>query len=190
MDAIFANVIGIVGWKNSGKTTLVEKLVRELVGRGLRVSTIKHAHHDFDIDHPGKDSYRHRAAGAQEVIAASAHRWALVHESRGAPEPSLAELLAKLAPCDLVVVEGFKHGPHAKIEVRRTGACGPFLAAEDDSVIAVATDDPALAHGHPSLPLDDAAVIADFVCGAKHVASVPVNAGRNTLGLRSCRWNS
>lgn len=171
----FANVIGIVGWKNSGKTTLVEKLVAELTARGLRVSTIKHAHHDFDIDHPGKDSYRHRAAGAQEVIVASASRWALLHESRGAPEPELAELLAKLAPCDLVVVEGFKRGPHAKIEVRRTNA-NPLLAAEDASVIAVATNDPALAQGHPSLPLDDAAAIADFVCRAKHVASVPVNA--------------
>lgn len=166
MDAIFANVIGIVGWKNSGKTTLVEKLVRELTARGLRASTIKHAHHDFDIDHPGKDSYRHRIAGAQEVVVASAHRWALLHEHRGAPEPSLADLLAHLEPCDLVLVEGFKYGPHRKIEVRRSEASGPLLAESDPAVIAVATDDPALAGGHPALPLNDAGAIADFVVAA------------------------
>ncbi len=171
MDAIFNKVIGIVGWKNSGKTTLVEKLVRELTARGLKVSTIKHAHHDFDIDHPGKDSFRHRIAGAHEVVVASAHRWALLHEHRGAPEPSLADLLAHLEPCDLALVEGFKYGPHRKIEVRRCDARGTLLADEDAAIIAVAADDPSLAGRHRFLPLDDGGVIADFICfavGAGH----------------------
>lgn len=166
MDAILAKVVGIVGWKNSGKTTLVEKLVRELTARGLRVSTIKHAHHDFDIDHPGKDSWRHRVAGAHEVVVASAHRWALLHEHRGAPEPSLAELLGKLEDCDLVLVEGFKYGPHRKIEVRRTGACGSLLADDDEAIVAVATDQPELAGRHRNLPLNEAGAIADFICAS------------------------
>jgi len=161
----FENVVGIVGWKNSGKTTLVEKLVRELTGRGLKVSTVKHAHHDFDIDHQGKDSYRHRAAGAQEVLVASGQRWALLHELRGAPEPTLSDLLAHLQPCDLVLVEGFKQGLHRKIEVRRTGAKEHRLADQDPTILAVATDDPELAGPHCYLPLNDAATIADFICG-------------------------
>ncbi len=160
----FDRVVGIVGWKNSGKTTLVEKLVRELVGRGLRVSTIKHAHHAFDMDHPGKDSYRHRVAGAHEVLVASAGRWALLHELRSEPEPSLAELLANLSPCDLVLVEGFKHGPHRKIEVRYSRGDGKMLADEDDTICAVATDDPRLAGRHHYLSLNDAAAIADYIC--------------------------
>lgn len=156
-------IIGIVGWRNSGKTTLVEKLVRELVARGLLVSTVKHAHHDFDIDHPGKDSYRHRAAGAHEVVVASAHRWALLHEHRGMPEPSLGDLLARLAPCDIVLVEGFKYGTHRKIEVRRAALCGPLLADQDKTVCAIATDDPTLAGRHRCLPLVDVGAIADFI---------------------------
>lgn len=163
MNAIFDKVIGIVGWKNSGKTTLVEKLVRELTARGLRVSTIKHAHHDFDIDHPGKDSFRHRAAGAREVIVASAQRWALLHEHRGAPEPGLPELLAQLGQCDIVLVEGFKLGPQRKIEVRRAENVDRCLADADPTIIAVASDDPTLAGTHPFLPLNDARVIADFI---------------------------
>ena len=161
-DMPFDNVVGIAGWKNSGKTTLVERLVRELTGRGLSVSTIKHAHHDFDIDHPGKDSYRHRMAGAGEVLVASAQRWALVHELRDEREPSLEELLAQLKPCDVVLVEGFKYGPHRKIEVRRD-AKAVLLAQDDASVVAVASDDPALAAGHVCLPLNNAAAIADFI---------------------------
>lgn len=160
---MFENVIGIVGWKNSGKTTLVEKLVCELTARGLRVSTIKHAHHGFDIDRPGKDSYRHRAAGASEVLVASAQRWALLHENQGAAEPSLAALLKHLQPCDLVLVEGFKHGPQRKIEVRRD-AGAPRLADSDPTICAVATDDPGLAGSHLCLALDQPAVIADFIC--------------------------
>lgn len=162
MDAIYDKVIGIVGWKNSGKTTLVEKLVQELTRRGLRVSTVKHAHHDFDIDHPGKDSYRHRMAGAQEVVVASAHRWALLHELRGAPEPSLADLLRKLEPCDLVLVEGFKYGPHRKIQVRRTEAPGTLLPPEE-AIIAVAADNPTLAGTYRFLPIEDTHPMADFI---------------------------
>lgn len=156
-------IFGIVGWKNSGKTTLVEALVREMTGRGLLVSTVKHAHHAFDIDVPGKDSYRHREAGAHEVIVASGQRWALMHELREAPEPPLGELLAKLAPCDLVLVEGFKQGTHPKIEVARFKREEGLIADQDGAVMAVATDDETLAGRHLALPLNDAAAIAEFI---------------------------
>ena len=156
-------ILGIVGWKNSGKTTLVEALVREMTARGLRISTVKHAHHAFDIDVPGKDSHRHREAGAHEVIVASGERWALMHELRGAPEPPLEDLIAKLAPCDLVLVEGFKRGTHPKIEVARFTRDEGLIADQDGAVIAVATDNPALAGHHLALPLNDAAAIADFI---------------------------
>ncbi len=165
-----SRVIGIVGWKNSGKTTLVEALLRELTGRGLRVSTIKHAHHHFDVDVSGKDSWRHREAGAQEVLVASSQRWVLMHEERG--DPDLRDLLAHLGPCDLVLVEGFKHGPHRKIEVRRAASGGVLLADQDEAILAVATDDAALAGRHRCLPLADVAAIADFIWnGAKSSAS-------------------
>ncbi len=156
-------ILGIVGWKNSGKTTLVEALVREMTARGLRISTVKHAHHAFDIDVPGKDSHRHREAGAHEVIAASGERWALMHELRGAPEPPLEELIAKLAPCDLVLVEGFKRGTHPKIEVARFTREEGLVADQDDAVIAVATDNSALAGRHLALPLNDAPAIVEFI---------------------------
>lgn len=156
-------IFGIVGWKNSGKTTLVEALVREMTGRGLLVSTVKHAHHVFDIDVPGKDSYRHREAGAHEVIVASGQRWALMHELREAPEPPLDALLAKLAPCDLVLVEGFKQGAHPKIEVARFRREEGLIADQDSAVMAVATDDEALAGRHLALPLNDAAAIVEFI---------------------------
>jgi molybdopterin-guanine dinucleotide biosynthesis adapter protein len=156
-------ILGIVGWKNSGKTTLVEALVREMTGRGLQISTVKHAHHAFDIDVPGKDSHRHREAGAQEVIVTSGQRWALMHELRGSPESSLDDLLSKLAPCDLVLVEGFKHGGHPKIEVARFVRDEGLIADRDDAVIAVATDNAAFAGRHPALPLNDAVAIIDFI---------------------------
>ena len=111
-------IIGVAGFKNAGKTTLVERLVRHLTERGYRVSTVKHAHHSFDIDHEGRDSFRHRAAGASEVAVVSASRWAIIHESRDEAEPPLADILAKLAPCDLVIIEGYKRDDHDKIEVR------------------------------------------------------------------------
>lgn len=161
-------IYGVTGWKNTGKTTLMERLVAEITGRGLTVSTVKHAHHATEIDHPGRDSYRHRAAGARQVLLSSPHRWALMEELRGAPEPGLEELLARLSPVDLVLIEGYKREGHPKIEAHRLQTGRPLLARENDSIRAVATDaspdDPALAGaGVPLLPLDDTAAIADFI---------------------------
>lgn len=156
-------VIGLAGWSGSGKTTLVRKLIPELVGRGYRVSTIKHAHHNFDVDTPGKDSYEHRHAGASEVLVTSAKRWALMHELRGEAEPSLAEALTRLSPVDLVIIEGFKHERHDKIEIFRRGVGKPLLAPDDPCVIAVASDGPVPEAGRPMLDLDDVAGIADFI---------------------------
>jgi molybdopterin-guanine dinucleotide biosynthesis protein MobB len=159
-------VFGIVGRKNSGKTHLVTRLVALAAQRGLRVSTIKHAHHAFDVDPPGKDSYRHREAGAHQVLIASAQRWALLHELRGAPEPSLPALLAQLAPCDLVLVEGFKREVGHRLEVYRS-CCGQSpLAFEDAGIVAVATDDAATFASRQHvrcLSLDDTPAILDFV---------------------------
>ena len=155
-------IFGIAGWKNSGKTGLVERLVAEFVHRGLRVSTVKHAHHAFDVDQKGRDSYRHRQAGASEVLVASRDRIALMSELRGAEEPGLDVLLSRLAPVDLVLVEGFKSGPHAKIETFRKEAGHALLAPEDSSIRAVASDCP-LTVSVPVLDLDDTAAIADFI---------------------------
>jgi molybdopterin-guanine dinucleotide biosynthesis protein B len=157
---------GIVGRKNSGKTHLVTRLVRLASARGLRVSTIKHAHHAFDVDRPGKDSYLHREAGAHEVLVASAARWALLHEHRGAPEPQLGELLARLQPCDLVLVEGFKREVERRLEVYRASCGQTPLAFEDDGILAVATDDAGTFAGRSHLrclPLDDEAAVLDYV---------------------------
>ena len=156
-------IFGIVGWKNSGKTTLVAALVREFGARGVRVSTVKHAHHAFDLDRPGKDSFLHRAAGAQEVMIASHSRWALLHELRGRPEPSLSELLAHMSPVDLVLVEGFKGEAHAMLEVRRNGIDGSLLADADPHIVAIATDAAIAPQGKPVFALDDVAAIADFI---------------------------
>ena len=159
-------VFGIVGRKNSGKTHLVTRLVRLAAQRGLRVSTIKHAHHSFDIDRPGKDSHLHREAGAHEVLVASVERWALMHEHRGAPEPSLQQLLPKLAPCDLVLVEGFKREVNLRLEVYRASCGQAPLAFEDRGILAVATDDAATFATRsdlPCLPLDDEAAVLDYV---------------------------
>ncbi|PKQ09887.1 MAG: molybdopterin-guanine dinucleotide biosynthesis protein B [Alphaproteobacteria bacterium HGW-Alphaproteobacteria-12] len=158
------NVFGIVGWKDSGKTTLVEALVYELSRRGFIVSTVKHAHHAFDIDTPGKDSYRHREAGAHEVLVVSRQRWALMHELRETAEPTLSDLLTQLAPCDLVLVEGYKRDEHPKIEVIRSLGPDGRIADTDPTIRAVATQDAALAGTHKRLALDDVAAIADFVC--------------------------
>ncbi len=156
-------VFGIVGWKNSGKTTLVEALVSNLTARGLRVSTVKHAHHAFDIDHEGKDSFRHRQAGASQVIISSRFRWAMVSENGPHAEPTLDELITHLAPCDIVLVEGFKSGTHPRIEV--ICALGPDgrIADQDTSIIAVAAKSPDLAGPHQCLPLDEPPRIADFI---------------------------
>jgi molybdopterin-guanine dinucleotide biosynthesis adapter protein len=157
-------VFGIVGWKNSGKTTLIERLVREFVVRGLVVSTIKHAHHAFDIDVAGKDSHRHREAGAHEVLVASEARWALMREFRAEQEPRLDDLLVHLSPCDLLLVEGFKFDTHPKVEVLRALGNDGRIADKDKTFCAVATGDPGLAGAHPYLPLNNAAAIADFIC--------------------------
>jgi len=156
-------VLGIAGYSGSGKTTLTVKLIPALSARGISVSTVKHAHHAFDIDRPGKDSYEHRAAGASEVLVSSANRWALMHEGRGAPEPALDDLLAKLSPVDLVLVEGWKHGSHPKLEVHRPANGTPLLAADDPLVLAVASDAALPDLAVPVLPLDDADAVADFV---------------------------
>lgn len=166
-------IFGVVGWKNSGKTTLVERLVAEIAGRGISVSTLKHAHHAFDIDHPGKDSWRHRQAGAREVLVSSGQRWALMHELAGGPraredEPSLHELLAKLSPVDLVLVEGYKRDGHPKIEAHRVETGQSLIAADEPTIRAVASNAGAAAldGAPPEIPrfdLDDVAAIADFI---------------------------
>ncbi|MFY2640033.1 molybdopterin-guanine dinucleotide biosynthesis protein B [Achromobacter insuavis] len=155
-------VFGIAGRSGSGKTTLIEAMLPLLGARGLKVSVIKHSHHDFEMEPPGKDSARFRQAGAQEVMVASPFRYAIVHELRGAPEPSLAEQVARLAPADLVLVEGFKQAAIPRIEVYRPALGKPPLHAEDGSFLAVVTD-AALDTGLPSLPLNDPAAVADFI---------------------------
>lgn len=156
-------VFGLAGWSGSGKTTLMCRLIPVLVGRGLRVSTIKHAHHAFDVDQPGKDSYEHRAAGATEVLIGSAARYALMHELRGAPEPELAELLTRMSEVDLVLVEGFKRSGHPKLEVYRSVVGKPPLWPSDGAVVAVASDAPLPDCARPVLNLDDIEAIADLV---------------------------
>lgn len=157
-------VFGITGWKNSGKTTLTEKLVGELVRRGWVVSTVKHAHHEFDIDKPGADSFRHRQAGATEVAVVSGNRWALMHELRGEEEPVLDAILSRLAPCDIVLVEGYKREAHKKIEARRLDAKDRTpLSAQDPNIVAIAADHAVEGESLPVFDLDDAKSIADFI---------------------------
>ena len=156
-------IFGVVGWKNSGKTGLVERLVSEISARGFSVATLKHAHHSFDVDHQGKDSYRHREAGAGEVLLASRQRWALMHELRGEDEPVLAQLLAHLSPNDLVLIEGYKRDAHLKIEANRAATGQPLIALEDDTIVAVASDHQPDGLTVPKFDLDDTVAIADFV---------------------------
>jgi molybdopterin-guanine dinucleotide biosynthesis protein B len=163
-------VIGFAGWSGAGKTTLIRQVITRLVGQGLRVATIKHAHHAFDIDQPGKDSWEHRRAGAAEVLVVSDTRWALMHELNGAPEPSLPELLAKLAPADIVLVEGFKRSPIPKLEVFRVTNDKPPLHPGDPSIIAIAADIAFPDAGRPVLALDDVAAVTDFICS--HASAV------------------
>ena len=165
-------IFGVAGWSGSGKTTLLKRLIPEIVVRGVTVSTVKHAHHAFDIDLPGKDSYEHRAAGATEVMISSARRWAVVHELRDEAELALPEILSRLSPVDLVLVEGFKREGHDKIEVYRADVGKPPLYAEDPHVVAVASNAPVPGLALPRLDLDDVAGIADFVlehCGIARV---------------------
>ena len=165
--------IGFAGWSGAGKTTLIVKLIPELNRRGLSVSTIKHAHHNFDLDQPGKDSYEHRAAGAEEVLVASANRVALMRELRGAPEPSLGELFRLLKTVDLVLVEGFKRDPLPKIEVFGTANAKPPLYAEDRNIVALISDAAAPAAGLPHASIDDIAAAADLVLAhAKPLAEI------------------
>ena len=154
-------IIGLAGWSGSGKTTLMRRLVAEVVARGLTVSTIKHAHHGFDIDHPGKDSHVHRAAGATEVLISSAKRWALIHENRA--EADLAALIARMRPVDLLLVEGFKREAHDKIEIHRPSLGLPLLQTNDPHIVAVASDEPLPGLAVPRLDLNDVGAVADFV---------------------------
>jgi molybdopterin-guanine dinucleotide biosynthesis protein B len=160
-------VIGLAGWSGSGKTTLLAKLIPLITVRAFTVSTIKHAHHAFDIDQPGKDSWVHRQAGATEVLISSAHRFALMHELRDRSEPSLDELLGRLAPVDFVFVEGFKRDLYPKIEVHRPEVGKPLLCPEDPWIVAVASPEPIAGAPVPWLPLDQPEAIADFILDAK-----------------------
>jgi molybdopterin-guanine dinucleotide biosynthesis protein B len=161
-------VFGLVGYSGSGKTTLLVRLIPEIVRRGVTVSTMKHAHHGFDVDQPGKDSYEHRQAGATEVLVSSARRWALMHENRGGAEPGPEELMRHLSPVDLLLIEGFKRERHEKLEVFRAATGKPLLARDDPAIVAVASDGPVAGLPVPLLDLNDVAAIADFIlarCG-------------------------
>jgi molybdopterin-guanine dinucleotide biosynthesis protein B len=152
-------VIGLAGWSGAGKTTLLSRVIPHFIARGLRVSVIKHAHHSFDVDVPGKDSWVHRQSGAVEVLVSSGARWALMHELRGVPEPHLPDLLGKLSPVDLVVIEGFKREPHRKIEVHRAANAKPLLFPDDPGIAGIATDT-AIETTLPVAHLDDIPAVA------------------------------
>jgi molybdopterin-guanine dinucleotide biosynthesis protein B len=156
-------IIGLAGWSGSGKTTLLTKVIPRLTARGKRVSTLKHAHHNFDVDRPGKDSFEHRSAGATEVLVISGNRWALMHELRGAPEPPLATLLAKLSEVDLVLIEGFKRESFPKLEVHRIANGKPLLHPEDSWIVAVAADTPLPQASVPVIDLNDIDAIVDLL---------------------------
>ena len=161
-------IFGLAGWSGSGKTTLVTRLLPEIVARGFKVSTVKHAHHAFDVDKPGKDSYEHRAAGATEVMVSSANRWALMHEHRGDPEPNAADLVKMMNPVDLILIDGFKKEGHDKLEVHRPSVGKPLLQPDDPHVVAVASDEPLPGLPVQRLDLNDVGAIADFIlthCG-------------------------
>ena len=158
------NIYGIIGYKNAGKTSLVERLITEITGRGFSVSTVKHAHHAFDLDQPGKDTYRHRQAGAGQVMLSTGTRWVLMSELRGAEEPPLADLLARMDPVDLILIEGYKRDRHPKIEVHRKITGHTLIAPGDDTVRAVACDT-LVAAGVPLLDLNDTGAVADFILG-------------------------
>jgi molybdopterin-guanine dinucleotide biosynthesis protein B len=163
-------IIGLAGWSGSGKTTLLGKVIPRLTARGMTVSTVKHAHHAFDLDQPGKDSHSHRMAGATEVLVGSATRWALVHELRGAAEPTLGELLAKLTPVDLVIVEGYKRETHPKLEVHRAALGKRLLQPEDPRIVAVASDQPLPDATVPVVDLNDVDGIVEILL--RHAAAL------------------
>ena len=171
-------IIGLAGWSGSGKTTLLTKVIPRLVARGLRVSTLKHAHHNFEIDQPGKDSHAHRVAGATEVLVGSARRWALMHELRAEAEPTLAVLLRKLSTVDLVIIEGYKGEPHPKLEVHRAAVGMPLLAPGDPKIVAIASDAPLPAAPVPVVDLNDVDRIVDILL--RHAApldALPAHVG-------------
>jgi molybdopterin-guanine dinucleotide biosynthesis protein B len=163
-------IIGLAGWSGSGKTTLLAQVIPRIVSRGLKVSTLKHAHHGFDVDQPGKDSHTHRMAGATEVLVGSAKRWALVHELRGGAEPELGALLEKLSPVDLVLIEGYKGEPHPKLEVYRAAVGKPLLHPADRAIVAIASDAPLPAARIPVVDLDDIERITDILI--RHAAPI------------------
>ena len=168
-------VFGLAGWSGSGKTSLMVRLIPVLTGRGIALSTMKHAHHTFEMDREGKDSFEHRMAGATEVLITSARRWALLHELRERPEPSMEEMIARMTPVDLLLIEGFKREEHDKIEVHRPALGKPLLASEDSRIVAVASDAPLPEASVPVLDLNDTEAIADFVtahCGLAAAGSV------------------
>jgi molybdopterin-guanine dinucleotide biosynthesis protein B len=163
-----ARVLGIVGWSGAGKTTLMKQLLPLLVARGLRIATLKHAHHEFEVDLPGKDSWVHRKSGSSEVIVCSSRRWVHIHELEGATEPPLVELLERLAPCDLILVEGFKRDRHPKLEIHRAELGKPLLYPDDPGIRAIATDS-ALPEGHPPrVDLNDPAAVCEQVLACAH----------------------
>jgi len=172
-------IIGLAGWSGSGKTTLITKLVPRLLARGLKVSTLKHAHHGFDLDRPGKDSFMHREAGATEVIISSARRWAILHELREEEEWDLGALVAKMSPVDLVLVEGFKRDAFPKLEIHRIANGKPLIHPEDPHIVAVASDSAVPQAKVPVVDLNDIEAIADLLL--KH--AVPINSALATQGL-------
>ena len=172
-------VIGLAGWSGAGKTTLLSRVIPCLLGRGLRVSVIKHAHHDFDIDVPGKDSWVHRRSGATEVLVSSARRWALMHELRGADGPRLPELLAKLSPVDLVIIEGFKREPLDKIEVHRVANAKPLLFPDDPGIVGIATD-AVVETTLPTAHLDDVVAVAALM--QRYALSIEDVLAKSTTG--------
>ena len=173
-------IIGLAGWSGSGKTTLIKKLIPRLIARGIRVSTLKHAHHGFDLDQPGKDSFFHRAAGATEVIISSSKRWAILHELRDEPEWDLRALVAKMSPVDLVLVEGFKRDEFPKLEIHRTANGKPLIHPDDPHIIAIASDVALPDLKIPVVNLDDIEAIADLLLGR----AVPVDALSATAAAR------
>ena len=173
-------IIGLAGWSGSGKTTLLTKVIPRIVARGLKVSTVKHAHHSFDMDRPGKDSHSHRMAGATEVLVGSANRWAVVHELRGEAEPTLSALLRKASPVDLVLVEGYKGESHPKLEVYRAANGKPLLHPGDPAIVAVASDTPLSGVRIPVLDLNDIEGITDILL--RHAVPLDCIAGLATAG--------
>jgi molybdopterin-guanine dinucleotide biosynthesis adapter protein len=172
-------IIGLAGWSGSGKTTLLTKIIPRMVARGLKVSTLKHAHHDFDIDQPGKDSHAHRLAGATEVLIGSRRRWALMHELREEREAKLSALLKKLSPVDLVLIEGYKREPHPKLEIHRAALGMPLLSASDPAIVAIASDVALPSAEVPVISLDDLDRIVDVLIRA----AAPVESALAVPGL-------